>query len=297
MCRSRRLNTAWFGERKMSAARIDTGRMQICPGTPRNKRGDKTLLQMLPRICAAVIVLLASACSGPATPSVNYKPALLPLQISVGPGGVSISGDRELVTPIGVFSIGAQYSLQKPSPDSIYVILRMHATKNDSIYRVRAGQDTLTVIVDGHVKIQVHNDQVLIDVAKGATKTIQFEHGESAIPETQNNDAAATWWHDVSANWNKGYHSTPYKPFMLSRWAYDDSDMGRWYGVGFLWFMVRLALAIVLGVFDVILSIVWLLGQVLYLIFGPTGRNVVWGLALLPVFVFVFLFVGAVARD
>jgi hypothetical protein len=62
--------------------------------------------------------------------------------------------------------------------------------------------------------------------------------------------------------------------------------MGRWYGIGFIWFLIRLILAIIFFIIDAVLSIGFLLGQIGFLFFGPTGRNVIYGiLVLIPVFI------------
>ena len=62
----------------------------------------------------------------------------------------------------------------------------------------------------------------------------------------------------ISHRWHKGWDLSFYHPFSFSRWAYDDSTIGKWYGVGFVWFFLRLALALVLGLVDIALSLVFL---------------------------------------
>jgi hypothetical protein len=130
--------------------------------------------------------------------------------------------------------------------------------------------------VDGTTVIAVHDGQVLIDVTDGSIKKIEFRQAATTAPEQHSG-----WWHGVSAQWNSGWSPSIYKPFMLSKWAYDDSTIDKWYGLGFVWFLIRLALALLLAIADIILSLIFLLAQLAYLFFGPTGRNIVWGAAIL----------------
>jgi hypothetical protein len=61
--------------------------------------------------------------------------------------------------------------------------------------------------------------------------------------------------------------------------------MGKWYGIGFIWFLIRLILTIVFFIIDAVLSLGFLLGQVGFLFFGPTGRNVIYGILVLIVLI------------
>jgi hypothetical protein len=72
-------------------------------------------------------------------------------------------------------------------------------------------------------------------------------------------------------------------PYALTRWAYDDSTIGKWYGIGFIWFLLRLTLAVICFLIDTVLSLGFLLGQLGFVCFGPTGRNVIYGLLILAI--------------
>ncbi|MGO9162068.1 MAG: hypothetical protein ACLP7J_15375, partial [Streptosporangiaceae bacterium] len=61
-----------------------------------------------------------------------------------------------------------------------------------------------------------------------------------------------------------------YKPFMLCGWAYDDSTLTKWYGIGFIWFLLRLVLAAFLFIVDLVFTIFFLIGQVVFMLFGPS---------------------------
>ncbi|KXK63570.1 hypothetical protein AWW66_02115 [Micromonospora rosaria] len=209
---------------------------------------------------------------------------MLPVALTVGPDGVAVEGDTGVVTPIGEFSIGAQYSLPSRSKDEIYVLLRDQKKGKsgfDKVFRVRAVGDQLTVVVNGSSTIQVKDGQVLIDVTDGAVKKVQFKRvGQAAVKE-----GGDSYWSKVGAKWDKGWDSSLYKPFVFTRWAYDDSTIGKWCGLGFVWFLVRLALTIVLLFVDLALTSIFLVAQVAYLFWAGTGRNIVWGVATLAVII------------
>jgi len=73
--------------------------------------------------------------------------------------------------------------------------------------------------------------------------------------------------------------------------AYNDSTIGKWYGIGFVWFLLRLILTIVFFIIDAILSLGFLLGQIGFLLFGATGRNVIYGILVLIALLFAGLVV------
>jgi hypothetical protein len=146
---------------------------------------------------------------------------------------------------------------------------------------VRAGGDRLDAVVDGRTEIAVEDGRVTIDVSGAKVKTIQLK--QSRVVAAAGPTGVALWWHNGMSRWNAGYDRSPYKPFMLTRWAYDDSTMSSFYGVGFIWFLLRLALAIMLSIVDLLLTAVFLIAQFFNYFFGPTGANIVWGIFLLAV--------------
>jgi hypothetical protein len=211
----------------------------------------------------------------------SYRPPVLPVKFVWSPSGVSISGDNSIVTPIGIFSIGAQYSLPREE-DSIYVIMRDRdegVTGFDHTYKVESGSGEFIAVVDGRTTIQVANRRVLIDVTGGNVRTIEFKKAEPIVP--QSTIGLVREWKEYST-------SSFYAPFSLTKWAYDDSTISKWYGVGFVWFLLRLALAVFLLIFvDLPLTVVFVTAGTAYVLFGVTGRNVIYGLAALVLLLFV----------
>lgn len=234
------------------------------------------------RLALALALLGAvSSCGSGVQPTVAYQPDILPIKINVSADGVSVEGSKDIITPIGVFSIGAQYALPEREEETIYVIVRDRKKGNvgyDTVYKVRTGKDSFSAIVNGTTSIEVHDGQVIIDVTDGSIQTIEFKRAGPGLAEQSGGNKP---WSSTQAKWNAGYDSSWYHPFALAKWAYDDSTIGKWCGVGFVWFLLRLVLSLVLGVVDIILSVVFLLAQLVYMAAGATGRNIVWGLFVL----------------
>ncbi|MFY1704442.1 MULTISPECIES: hypothetical protein [Micromonospora] len=235
-----------------------------------------------------LLCLVLTGCDPETSGKVRYKPVLLPVALTVGPNGVAVEGETpSVVTPIGEFSVGADYSLPSRGKDAIYVLLRDRSKGKsgfDQVFRVQAGGDQLTVVVNGTTTIQVKDGQVLIDVTDGAVKKVQFKRVDQATVK----EGGESYWSKVGAKWDKGWDSSLYKPFVFTRWAYDDSTIGKWCGLGFVWFLMRLALTIVLLFVDLALTAVFVVAQVAYLFWAGTGRNIVWGVATLAVIVSAF---------
>ncbi len=89
--------------------------------------------------------------------------------------------------------------------------------------------------------------------------------------------------HAGDAGWAKSW----YKPYGLARWAYSDSTIEKWYGAGFVWFLLRLLFSVFLGLIDTLLTLGFVLGQLAFIIFGPTGRDVTYGFLVLGFIVLV----------
>jgi hypothetical protein len=270
------------------------------PGT---RPPGSSLIRMIQHQAALLLTIVVTmslgACGGSTSVDASYKPAFLPVELSVGPDGVSVHGDSAIATPIGEFSIGASYSLPDRDPDTIYVIIRDRKRAGiglDTIFRVKTGGDDFVVVVNGTTTIEVRNGQVVIDVTDGSIKSIKFKRSISTGPQEQQS-GLSKWWHHGVKKWDDGWKSSPYKPFMLSRWAYDDSTISKWYGIGFAWFLARLVLALILGIFDIVLSLIFLVAQLAYWFFGPTGRNIVWGIVVLLFLIWMARVVAAVRRE
>ncbi|GAA2305436.1 hypothetical protein GCM10010149_64050 [Nonomuraea roseoviolacea subsp. roseoviolacea] len=225
-------------------------------------------------ICATVMIAAVAGCSGSGLKA-SYKPVLLPVKLEVDRSGVQITGEQSLVTPLGVFSIGAAYSLDDPD-DALTVVIRDAGPNPDDprvvgfdrIYRVRSGTGEFTAIVNGTATIQIADRRVLIDVTRGDVRTIEFRNAQATVQQGAPG---------VADRWQAFWDDCFYSPMALSRWAYDDSTMGDYYGLGFVWFLLRLLAAIVLGVVDLILVVATFLAAVAYTFLGQTARNIVYG--------------------
>ncbi|WP_305783677.1 hypothetical protein [Symbioplanes lichenis] len=237
-------------------------------------------------LLALFFLLSATACSDDPSvhPEVDFKPALLPVKFTIGPNGVDVSGESTIVTPVGLFSINAKYSLPDRPQNAIYVVIR-DRTRNrgvDDIYLVNYGGGALRAVVDGRTEIQVEDGRVTIDVTSGRIRTIQLSRTPAAASAAGPN-AVESWWHNGARKWDAGWDRSLYKPFALTRLAYDDSTLNKWYGLGFLWFLARLAVTLLVIPLDVVLSVVFLLAQGSYYFWGPTGQNIIYGVGLLAV--------------
>jgi hypothetical protein len=243
--------------------------------------GRKSALTL---VLSLLLGLILTGCGGTIAPEVSFKPFYLPCEISIGYDGKStIDGNVSCATDIGEFSIGAKYELPTQSSSSIYVILRDRKTGFDHVYAVHTqGGGEFNAVVNGTTSITVTNDQVLIDVTDGTIRQIRFKEVQNPIAE----GSSGNWWQQkVAVRWDAGWAQSWYKPYALAKWAYDDSTIERWYGAGFVWFLLRLVLAIALALVDTVLTVGFFIGQFAFIIFGPTGRDVVYGLMILFVVV------------
>lgn len=221
---------------------------------------------------ATLLALICAACRGNVSPNLSYSaPAFLPFHISIGKrgGNPTISGNASWISELGVFSIGGQYELPPAAPGYIRVIIRDRRTGFDSVYQVRTNGDQFAAVVNGTTAINVSQNQVLIDVTNGKIQKITFKRMNIQVGEVK---SGVGWWHSVTSRWDEGWARSWYKPFMLSSWAYDDSTVTKYYGIGFLWFLVRLVFACILGFIDLIFTILFFFGQIVVTIFG----NSVW---------------------
>jgi hypothetical protein len=242
----------------------------------------------------AVILLLAllTACGG-ANGHLSLQPFDLPFSIDYSPPNHwSIEGDKSFATPIGQFSIGAEYELPQNNSQSMYVILRNRRTGYDQIFDVKTGGEQFTAVVNGTTIVSVTNDQVLIDVTNGHIERITFKRANTAIAEVTSTNWFASTWHSAGAKWDEGWSQSWYKPFSLGKWAYDDSTIDKWYGAGFVLFLLRFVFAIALFIVDLILTFGFLFGQLGFMIFGPTGRDAIYGIEVLVV---LFMVIAGIA--
>jgi len=250
------------------------------------------------RLLLCLVVLLPmAACTTDPDVQVGYSPPLVPVKLSLSEAGISVSGDQSLVTPLGTFSIGAKYSLDPVSTDAIRVVVQDKSEGPmgfQHVYDVTTGAGEFTAVVNGKTTIQVSERQVLIDVTEGTIESIQLKGIEPVAKTDSDSGNAVTAAGD---RWTRYWDTAFYSPFALSRWAYDDSTMGDWFGLGFLWFLVRLIAAFVLAIVDVILCLACLFAAIGALLFGDVGRNIVYGVEALFALLVVMVGVAAVADD
>ncbi|MFG1942603.1 hypothetical protein [Nonomuraea sp. NPDC048826] len=243
---------------------------------------------------ALVFMLGAAGCAGSGVKA-SYHPALLPVKLEWGNGAIKITGEKSIVTPIGVFAVGLEHPVVAKKENALYVIFRNRDASLpgstvagvDHVYEVLSGGGRFVAVVNGTATIEISKQEVLIDVTDGTLKVVEFKGAQAVVQEQPGG---------IGKRWQEFWDDCFYSPMALSRWAYDDSTMDRWYGLGFLWFLVRLILALVLGVVDLILTVGCFLAAVGYLVAGTTGRNIVYGVEALIGMLFVFVAL-AVAQD
>ncbi len=95
----------------------------------------------------------------------------------------------------------------------------------------------------------------------------------------------------IKRAWNRsrkralfGYH-----PFVLTSLAYDDSTINKWKGIGFLVFLIRLILAVIAFVVDIILTIVIGAGVLVGCLFGATVQNIFYGVLALSTLILIVM--------
>lgn len=165
-----------------------------------------------------LLLFIVSACKS----SISYKPPLLPIKISIdNKGNINVSGDMSVITPIGTFSIGANYTIHN-IPNTTIVILRdKNKSKDgiDEIFRIKNEGDTLTAILDGKTIVKISNNQILIDITDAKISSIEFirEENKTLVKETSADGIFRNPQH------------IPYKTFEISEWALYSSNF--WQGL------------------------------------------------------------------
>jgi hypothetical protein len=229
-------------------------------------------------IAIVVLSLTHWTCRGKA----SYKPPLIPAKLVFDNyGAISVEGELSFFTLVGEFSIGAEYSLKREANRVLVIVRDSRKPPNgfDIIYRLNSDREEFVAVVNGTTLVQVLNRQVLIDVSSGSVKTIEFKYAENTIAQEH-----SAWWKAFPL----GYY-----PFALVQWMYDDSCIGKWYGLGFLWFLLRFALSLIALFVDFILIFFLGIGVVLHSIFNETVRNIYFGfLGLLLLYITVVMIVG-----
>ncbi|GGM62162.1 hypothetical protein GCM10010106_05230 [Thermopolyspora flexuosa] len=252
------------------------------------------------RLFLTLVVLLAIALFGAVTYSppkseLSFQPIALPVKFIWEDGDVKIAGEQSIITPIGKIAIDANITLGEPNENSFYVTLRDKRRSVDYVYRVDSGTGSFVAIVNGTTQIQVEDRHVTIEVIEGETKTVTFQKVQPSTKRVQT-DRVGQWTSYVATRWNEYWDTGWYQPFALARWAYDDSTIGAVPPLGFLWFLVRLCFAILLGLLDLLILGVCLLAAIAFIVAGPVAANIVYGIAGL-LLVLILLLVVAVIRS
>ncbi|GAB3886519.1 hypothetical protein [Microbispora bryophytorum] len=224
------------------------------------------------RVIAVLMILAAPAACTDESTEISFQPSVLPVKLTWSDGDVGVQGDLGLVTPIGKIEVNAGLPLPDTGDTSFYVIFRDKHAAIDDVYRVTSGSGSFHAVVDGTADFSVDDQRVTIEVLRGTVKTIEFKKTER-LPVQKGNG--------VVHKWTEFWQTTFHRPFSWSRWAYDDSAMHDWPPLGFLWFLIRLVAAIVLGVLDLILFVVQIFAAIAFALAGAVAMNVVYGVAAL----------------
>lgn len=200
-----------------------------------------------------IILGFMTSCSG--NTHVAYQPPFLPVRLVVNDNGlVSVEGDLSLATPVGIFSIGADYSLNKDK-EHIFVIIRDRKINFDQIFKIQNSGDELVAVFNGKTVVQITDQQILIDVTDGNIETIEFKQADPALPTASTNPLTKAF---SEKTWFVGEYN-----FFITRWAYDDSTIGKWYGIGFIWFLIRFLVSIVGLIIDIVIMYLLLLADII----------------------------------
>ena len=97
--------------------------------------------------------------------SFNYKPPFLPFSVSVNKAGITLNAERSIVTPIGKFSIGADYSLYKKNGYTI-VVIRVLDNNKEYAFKIHEYDSKLIVNANGNTDIEIKDRCVLIYVKR-----------------------------------------------------------------------------------------------------------------------------------
>lgn len=142
----------------------------------------------------------------------SYKPVFLPVKFNIdNEGNISVEGELSIVTFVGEFSVGAEYTIN-PENDNILVVIRDRKKGSrgmDTIYRVRSEKDSFIAVLDGTTTVQVVDRQVVIDVTDARVRTIQLKDPDNTIKVDSNK----------------------YYPFQVSGWVLKQGSAWRFFGV------------------------------------------------------------------
>lgn len=198
-------------------------------------------------------------------------PLFLPAELIVNHrGNVSIQGDTTIVSLVGTLN-PSRISIAAEDDSLIVIILNENKdeTEQYTAYRIKTGEVDYDIVLDGENIIHPKDRQVEVDITDGNIETIAFKKAPETKPGLQVRAG--------DKEWKEAWASLPfgYEPGMLTQWAYDDSTIKKWYGLGFLWFLTRLMLAAILFVVELyVYLLLMIIVDLIYIPFGETARNV-----------------------
>jgi hypothetical protein len=107
----------------------------------------------------------------------SYKPPVVPVAISVNSAGeIAIEAEASVVTPIGTFALGGDYTLT-PREHVLYVVIRDRRKGKDgtdTIYSVRTGEREVSFVFVGRTRIGIKDHRITIDVSDGTEQKLSI---------------------------------------------------------------------------------------------------------------------------
>ncbi len=123
-----------------------------------------------------VLLLTVTLLNAHIIPIVTYKPPLLPFSISINTDGkITISGDLSIVTPLGTFSIGADY-VPFAKDGFTTVVIRNQRENTEEAYQIKTGDESISVEVENGI-VYARDRWILIDIKDNNTQTLMFSKG------------------------------------------------------------------------------------------------------------------------
>ena len=152
-------------------------------------------------IAAFLSALTLSACGHVSHVSVGYQPPVVPVRLVVqADGSVSLEGAAEWITPVGTFSIGANYELKEGGGDELFLVLRDRAHQTDEVFKIR--RDKFFMSLEGSAQIEASRRKVIIDVTNAQVKTIRF-FPRAQVVDLSPEDVVTNYWAYVGS---ENYH-------------------------------------------------------------------------------------------
>ncbi|RLK62215.1 hypothetical protein [Actinokineospora cianjurensis] len=218
----------------------------------------------------AILLAVLAAVAGCGNLEVSVRtPDVFPVSFSltVGENKVEVKGEVSLVTPLGEVAIGLQFT-EPLRPDTTRVVFRDYRRGTDQGFDLRTAGDEFHAVLEGKAPLTARPHEITIDITNATLSEVGFRQTEAS------HDLANSWW----AN-------TFYHPFDGFRLVYDDSGIGSSPPLGFLVFVLRLILAILLGILELYPSAVFVIGWLVSLVAGNAGGNAATGLVVLATLV------------